>query len=575
MVLGTNPNLGGMGRSAIGRWDNSACAIGVYMVDTFTVTVDVSTGEISCSMSDTFDVRCTITVPYITLNSLIDRAEVSRSIAHPYWTGTFHFDKTTTGGRTSNVFFNAAPVVFFMPDYTGKTNPVFCGVVPSESRKHTSWAGDETFTAYSFAWYLSKQYLPDIPNKRLYVNNLTCMPYLLSGSYDPSRQNVMYPDIYIHGLLGCNLNWYTSAFGDQEGIWYVDDGDEYWRRITNLDPTNVFTPTTHGDYTPPPWIPQNFSTTMTKQQAIDRLNEYYRYVFYDKWDADASGNYQPMAYWVPFVDVDGGSGLDLPTKADLTLNSTSAANLWNFLVGAIEVDQKGDEKFNSVVVRCPTSSGWVQSQEFGASVFHPIYNTGASAPYELPIEYYKENPDIASLADCSENVSDIYDYYSQQVITYRMTFKMRSDLELWQLIAVSGFNTSTYGEMEDGDYRIIDITYRMGNGGALNEVEVVLMLADSFASYQHLNRVYTNSILEMQGLIRDATSMKEQKQYGTVIYGTIGAGGIFVAITLNSAAATTIQVMKTAYYSGAATISSGDKVTLTMSSDGTLLANRT
>lgn len=572
MVLGLNPDVGAIDRSYFERWDNPACEIGVYMEDTFTVSVDVTNPSISCSMSDAFDVRCTISIPYITINELIDSAEVHRSASQPFWTATFHFNKTTTGGRTSSIFFNSTPVVFFMPDYTGKTNPVFVGMIPSETRKHSSWAGDETFKAHSFAWYLSHQYLPVIPNSRLNINCLTSMIYDPRSAFDPSNNNVMYPDVYVHGLLGRNLNCYGPLpYPLKEGEWYVDDASEYWRRITNLYPQNIAAVIDHGDYVAPPWVQQDFSTTTTKQQAIDRLNQYYRYVFYDKWSADASGNYQPNAYWIPFVDIDtgAGSGLALPTKVNLTLNSTTSSDLFPWLVGEIDVDQKGDERCNFVQVRCQTAGGWVEDVEISGNVFHPVYNTGASAPYELPIEYYNENSNIATLADCSANATDIMTYYGQQVLTYRMTFKMRSDLELYQLVAVSGFNNSTYGEMEDGDYRIIDITYRLANGRVTNEVEVILMKADKYAAYQNVSRVYASAIQTIQNIVKTllAPTNQTSRAYALQDYAS-GPCPMWVRTELVAGA---VETQKLVYYAGTAAVTAGDPILITVGSDGALI----
>jgi hypothetical protein len=481
-------------------------------------------------MTDTFEVRASITIPYININTLCKRAEVSRSVAHPFWTGKFTFDKGVTGGRTSSLFFSTTPVVLFMTDYSGKTNPVFCGVIPSEQRRHNTWFSEETFTGYSYAWYLSKQYLPTIANTRLYVNSLVDLVYYLHPA-DETQQVYILPDTYIHALLGRNVNWYSDMeLSPLPGQLYIDDADGYWARVTNLYPYNIdaVNDVVAIGYTAPPLIPMNFSTTTTKQQAIDELNKYYSYVFYDKWSWDATNSkYRPDAYWIPYLGIDAAGGLDLPTKVNLTLASTTTTDLYPYIVGEIEADQKGDEKYNFVTVRGEDIGGdWLEHVNYGLSVFHPVYNPSTTiTTYDLPIEFYEERSNtILSAADLETYADDIYTYYSTQVLTYRCTFKARSDLELYQLVAVSGFDNSTYGEIEDGDYRIIEITYRLDNAAQSNEVEVVLMKASTFTAHHNLNRPFVNTVMEIQKIIRAATAPMNQTRYAKPAYNSTYPG---------------------------------------------------
>jgi hypothetical protein len=422
-----------------------------------------------------------------------------------------------------------------MMDYTNAPRTVFVGVIPSEQRRHNSWASQEEFTAYSFAWYLSKQYLPVIANTRLYVNSLIDLVYFDNSAINPAESVYIYPDTYINGLLGCNINWYGALpFPALEGQAYVDDTDEYWRRTTNLYPTKITAVSTSGTYTAPPIVAMYFSTTTTKQQAIDELNKYYSYVFYDKWYYDTTtAKWQPSAYWVPYVDIDSaGAGLDLPTKATLTQGSTTTSNLYPYMAGEIEVDQKGDEKYNFVTVRSAgNGASWMEHVNIDPDTFHPVYNPSTTiTTYELPIEYYEENQDILTSTDLEIYSDALYACYSNQVITYRCRFRARSDLELYQLVAVSGFDNSTYGIIEDGDYRIIEITYRLDNAAQENEVEVVLMLADKFTSYFNLKRPFVNTIMEIQKIIKDATARAQQTNIGYMWFGSTSVGGAPVGI---------------------------------------------
>jgi hypothetical protein len=546
------------------------------MEGTTTLMVTVMDRAISCTMSGTTTMRVLVNFPYLTIgNELITSAEVHRSIAEPYWTATFNLAKTVTGGSVSAIFFNPIPVVFFMEDYAHVVRPVFVGFVPTGESTFNSWAGHESFTAHSYAWYLSHQMLQDLPTKRLNVNTLVCMPYHASPG-DTSQQNVMYPDDYIKGLLGCNLNCYTFGYGALEGVWYIDDPDERWRCRTNLYPKYLPTPISGGGYTPPPWTQQDFSTKMTPQQAIDRLNQYYRYVSFDKWSYDETNTvYQPDFYWVPFVKIDdGASGLSLPAKVNMSRGSITASDLDNFIVGDIKAEQNGGEKYNFVMIRAQDATGnWMQAVAFapGSSVYHPIYNPGATAPYTLPIEYYEENPDIWIAGDVAARANDIIAYYGQQVLKYRVTFRKRSDLEPYQLIAVSGYNSAAYSYMADGDYRIIEIRYRLDNRAQTNEVEVTMMKNSTFVAYQNLRRTFNSSLFALQKIIQDMSVTKEQKVYGYLREPVTGPAIVEVVITYNSSATTT-QATKRAFYPGAGTLAANQKMMVTVSSMGTITA---
>ena len=580
MVLGVNPDVGAIDRSAIDRWDNAACEIGVYLTDTFTVTVNVTDPSISCSMTDTFEVRAAITIPYININSLCRRAEVSRSVAHPFWTAKFTFDKGVTGGRTSSLFFSTTPVVLFMTDYSGKTNPVFCGVIPSEQRRHNSWMSEETFTGYSYAWYLSKQYLPTIANTRVYVNSLVDLVYYLTP-WNEAEQVYIEPDTYVHAMLGRNINWYSDVEASPlPGKAFVDDADNYWARVTNLYPYNIdaVNDVVAIGYTAPPLIAMNFSTTTTKQQAIDRLNEYYSYVFYDKWSWDATNSkYRPDAYWIPYLGIDAAGGLDLPTKVNLSAGSTTTTDLYPYMVGEIEVDQKGDEKYNFVQVRAQNSSGgWIEHVNCDADTFHPIYNPSTTiTTYDLPIEYYEENADILVSTDLTTYSDAIYTYYNNQILTYRCRFKARSDLELYQLVAVSGFDNSTYGMIEDGDYRIIEISYQLDNAAQSNEVEIVLMKASLFTAYHNLKRPFVNTVMEIQKIIKAALAPTQQTITGYCVYGTTGPGTLgYDSFNINLCAASSYISRKRAYKLDGGSWTTSTPWLLTMGSNGILYAKK-
>jgi hypothetical protein len=323
----------------------------------------------------------------------------------------------------------------------------------------------------------------------------------------------------------------------------------------------------------------NFSTTTLKQQAIDKVSQYYSYVFFDKWAWDpAASKWQPNAYWVPFVDIDtAGSGIDLPAKVNLTCSSTTTTDLFPYLVGDIEVDQPGEQKYNFTMVRAQNSTlGRLEHVNTEVSVFHPVYNPSTTiTTYELPIEYYEENPDILVSTDLTTYADDIHTYYHEQVITYRCRFKARADLELYQLVAVSGFDSSTYGEFEDGDYRIIEIAYRLDNGAQTNEVEVVLMLSSLFRSYQNLKRPFVNTVLEIQKIVKAEQAKANQTILGYPYAASAGTTTLGKSwFLVNYSVASSYRSRREAYRLDAGSWSTTMPWLLTKGSDGIYYAKK-
>jgi hypothetical protein len=98
------------------------------------------------------------------------------------------------------------------------------------------------------------------------------------------------------------------------------------------------------------------------------------------------------------------------------------------------------------------------------------------------------------------------------------------------------------------------------------------MQAEIFSAYQNLKRTFNSSLFALQKIIKDMQAPQEQRIYGTVRHGGIGPVVIFVDVTMNTTSATSVQVTKTAFYPGAATITAGQKVLLSVGSNGKLIA---
>lgn len=163
-----------------------------------------------------------------------------------------------------------------------------------------------------------------------------------------------------------------------------------------------------------------------------------------------------------------------------------------YLVSPVTQESRGEERYNSVTVKCQSLSGqWFTSVKETAAVM---------AETEDPIEYYEINTEIASQEEADDRCEDLFAYYSAQINTWRATFRLRSDFELLQKLTFSGYGP----QIPDDTYRIIGIDCDYSNGGVRNQVVCTLVADDQFESYLNLSRVFTDTISETQAVIQDA-----------------------------------------------------------------------
>jgi hypothetical protein len=364
---------------------------------------------------------------------------------------------------------------------------------------------------------------------------------------------IMYPENYIKELLGGG----TISAGTL--------GD-YWRYTTGIYPYRMNNIT--GAWSLMPAIEFPFTLQTTKSQAIEKICKYCKSVFYVKWRSDIPGfvgAYTPCAYLVKQSEIDSlSSGLDLPEAVYLTYGgSWLSSDLGKFIKGTIEADFKGEEQYNWVSIRCQDLNGlWLESHIIpgttcGLSVYDPVENPTGT---EIKRMYYEEDSEISTQSDLDAKADNIYAYYHYQINTWKATFYKRSDLELLQRVIVSGFGTSV---INDGTYRIIDIQYDYGDGGAKNEVTVTLILDSQFVAYLDLKRVFYNSIYEIQNVINNILDADGGNLFGVVTEKTLGTNYVKFSVTLNG----TI----TKYYTGfdpIGTLAVGNKILAVQDSKG-------
>jgi hypothetical protein len=92
-------------------------------------------------------------------------------------------------------------------------------------------------------------------------------------------------------------------------------------------------------------------------------------------------------------------------------------------------------------------------------------------------------------------------------------FNRRSDFRLLQKLTFSGYGT----EIPNGTYRIVGISYEYSNGGLTNIVTCTLVLDSQFKFYLNLNRVFTDSVSEMQSIVQDKLDKIGKSDTGTFV----------------------------------------------------------
>jgi hypothetical protein len=236
-----------------------------------------------------------------------------------------------------------------------------------------------------------------------------------------------------------------------------------------------------------------FEEKTTKAASIQEVAEYMNYIFYCRWNTIA-GVKRPCAYFIPETDIDDADeGLDLPAKATITPASYAVVTGVNYV-------QDGDEKYNKITVKCQslTSETWY-------TAIRPQEDIGDI------VEDYKEiNPYIATQDECDARADDLYDYYTNHIKKYDMTLLKRSDLVLYQQLALSGFS-----QLTSGDYRIISINYVFNTGGTVNETRITIVPESQFKAYLNLNRTFTDTIAEVNKMIRYLKDQDAKIEIGT------------------------------------------------------------
>lgn len=502
-------------------------------------------------------------IPPAGVVSYLISASANQNMTDKMASARFDYDTALMGAGTDFYF---KRVTLTIPDYTDVSQNVFVGFFPSGAVTYGADGSVESATAYDYAWYLTMQYLTRDNQVFLsYTNQQTVNTYILyyrdiyhatiptearywnvgdtlygetslvsgvilenhrggsAGSGEPGPYNVgsyvilgelsgdMIDGHYFIDNEHLMVNGLEYAHSDGWALpqsttppeltispdQYVrrllggDNSGSDWDRLTGISPYRI-TACAWSDTSDPVSVDFIFTEKTTKLQAIERICKYIRYVFFVK----IVNNY-PSAYFIPESAIDDPAvGLDLPAMVSVT--ATDA-----YLVSPVKLERRGGEKYNKVTVRCQDLSGnWYES----------VLPLNGDTGEEIPIEYSEINQDAINQAECDQRCTDIYAYYSEQVKTYTATFLLRSDFRLLQKLSFTGVTG-----VPNAEYRIVGIEYQYADAGATNQVVCTIIADSQFQFWLNLNRVFTDSISEIQTIIKDYNNQQDKNEVGTVL----------------------------------------------------------
>lgn len=488
-------------------------------------------------------------------SALLISGSVNKTISDKMWRATFDFETAAEAYLRSTEFKTA---YFLIPDLTNTARIVFFGILPSSSA-NLAVADDRcTLTAYDHAWYLTMQYLTLADRVLLSLDDQSAVetyrlnydyctnPYLnfaegdiviggtsgdsgkvlenhfsgnmgtgylilgdvtgtpVSGHYFNDNE-----DLDVNGVTIANANGYTMDWSSEWATYYPEEwvrrilGGDNWEKTTGIYPYRLANSATLWNTIQRTFT---FEEKTTKYQAIEQVAKYMGYIFVVKFRF-VGDRYMPLAYFIPQDEIDyliangdPNNGLDLPTSDPVGITVLTP----NDFVNPVNYEEKGEEKYNRVTVKCSDSNGiWYTSKS---------ETSGVQYGDEIPVEYFEINSEIASQAEADQRCSDLFTYYVNHIKKWNITLIKRSDLELYQKVNLGAFGT----EIPSGNYRIIAIEYRYGEGGISNETQCTIIPDAQFHAYLNLSRTFTDTISEIRAIVQDELNRLEAIEAGTV-----------------------------------------------------------
>jgi len=488
--------------------------------------------------------------------SLIKSAHIIADVNAAMVQGTFEFDGTTIGGINSANYWKHFE--YRIPDYAGVLQPVFVGFFPSSSARYRDAEQNETMVAYSFGWYLSRNYLTpsdrtlltpahqagiftyrlqfdgqahyfQVGNKVIggtsgdagvvsaVVNDVIDyieIQFPEGGTAYPDPDDGMYyfqddEELLVGGVVYAYADGHTTNVTGTIVVINPDDwirralGGDDWDPLYGLEPYRIADPAAEwvvgGAKPPKDFVFRDNQTIYDAISGSDSVTRYLDYLYFESWRGTAAGYQTPCVYWIPATDIDDGSeGLDLPAPVTITAPD-------GYLV-SIDIDQKGEESFNRIVVKCRLLNGsWYTKT---------IESSGVASKTERPRTYPETATTIATAAECDARATALYNYYHMQTITWKVQFLLRSDFRRYQKLIFSGY--SSFG-LPDDTYRILRIDYDYDDEGCTNTQTCTIIADSAYLVYMSLQRSYTDTIREMQAIAKSEFEKYGLPEIGTVV----------------------------------------------------------
>ena len=464
---------------------------------------------------------------------------VSQSMDDAMAEAVFEYDGNEIGNYFSGDY--GTKVHVNIPDYLGNSNCVFVGIVPSSHAVYDVAKDKMTMRAVDYGLFLSKQTL-DIKDLSLlppgdqtaegsnvakvlscdYVVHLFQIGQNVTGMFGTASGTVIE---VVQITNGVRLTLYpaTGVFQDNEEIrvggvtyaqadgrsvdtsytpYYATTSPEDWvrsilggansTRVTGIEPYCLESSSGYWDTDACPAIPFMFGSLEKKRDALKRLAAYMDYLWHVKPRSPSTGNYVQSGYFIKQTSID--SLLNLPAMATITGPDAFA--------GPITLDQDGELQVDVVKVRCQDLKGnWLE--EIRANSY---YDAG-EGPYR---EFADEPKDICTQADLAAYATDMYNLYSARTLSWSGTLLERSDLQLYQLLNISGMGI----EVPAGTYRITKNAHEFGC--AKNLTHITFMLSSAFSILRKYGMTYKDSISKVEQIVEGLENRKTQPELATV-----------------------------------------------------------
>ena len=457
---------------------------------------------------------------------------VSQSMDDAMAEAVFEYDGNEIGGYFSGDY--GTKVYVTIPDHLGNNNCVFVGIVPSSRAVYDVAKDRMTVRAVDHGLFLSKQtldtkdlaLLPPSDQTSEGANVAKVLSYdgivknfqigmFVTGSTSRATGTVF----EMSGTATRRMTLYpaTGKFIDNEdltvgGVKYaVADGrsvdtsytpyyeevmPEDWVRSilrgTGIEPYSIESSSDYWDTTDCPAVPFMFGSLEKKQSALKRVAAYMDYLWHVKPRSPSTGIYVQAGYFIKQTSID--TLLGLPAAATITGPDDFA--------GPITLDQDGELQVDVVKVRCQDLFGrWMEEIRSNS------YYDAGEGPYR---EFPDEPKDICTRADLAAYATDMYNLYSARTCSWSGTLLARSDLQLYQILNISGLGT----EVPDGTYRIIKIAHE--HGCAKNLTHITFMLSSAFSVLRKYGMTYKDSISKVQQIAEGLERQKPQTELATV-----------------------------------------------------------